>query len=238
MRIVVTSSGADLDAPTSPVFGRCRAYVFVDTESMTHEAVENPAIGAASGAGIRAAQFVIEQGAKAVVTGNVGPNALSVLQSAGVPIYPIGGGTVRQAAEAFRAGQLQSIIDPTAQAGQGLRPGMGSGAGAPPGSGTQPGMGMGRGMGRGMGQGRRPGMGMGRGRGMGRGMGARMQPGIGTAGPAYDQDAGTPTPPQASAPQGKLTRAEEIAALKETAQQLQGQLAQVLERLEDLQGET
>jgi predicted Fe-Mo cluster-binding NifX family protein len=206
MRIVVTSSGADLDAPASPVFGRCRAYVFVDTENMDHEAVENPAIGAASGAGIRAAQFVIEQGAQAVVTGNVGPNALSVLQSAGVPIYPFGGGTVRQAAEAFRTGQLQSIIDATAQAGHSLQPGMG--------------------MGRGMGQGRRA------------GMGARMQPGMGTASPAYDQRAGTSTPPQAPEPEGELTRAEEITALKKTAQQLQGQLAQVMERLEQLQGET
>jgi predicted Fe-Mo cluster-binding NifX family protein len=53
MKIVVASSGVDLDAPASPVFGRCRAYVLVDTDSMRYEAVENPAIGTAVGAGIR-----------------------------------------------------------------------------------------------------------------------------------------------------------------------------------------
>jgi predicted Fe-Mo cluster-binding NifX family protein len=149
MRIVITANGADLDAPASPVFGRCPAYVFVDTESMQFEAVENPALGAASGAGIQAAQFVIERGAQAVVTGNVGPNAFNVFQSAGVPIYLLGGGTVREAAEAFRVGALQSIADANVQAGMGMGRGRGRGRG----------MGMGRGMGRGigMGMGRRAG---------------------------------------------------------------------------------
>ena len=53
MRIVVTANGADLEAPASPVFGRCPMYVFVDTETMTFEAVENPAINAAGSAGRR-----------------------------------------------------------------------------------------------------------------------------------------------------------------------------------------
>jgi predicted Fe-Mo cluster-binding NifX family protein len=149
MIIVITANGADLDAPASPVFGRCLAYVFVDTESMQFECVENPAIGAASGAGIQAAQFVIERGAKAVVTGNVGPNAFGVFQSADVPIYISGSGTVREMAEAFRAGELQSIADANVQAGMGMGGGRGRGMGM--------GRGMGRGMGVGMGMGRRAG---------------------------------------------------------------------------------
>jgi predicted Fe-Mo cluster-binding NifX family protein len=139
MKIVVTANGADLEAPASPIFGRCPVYIFVDTETMEFEAVENPAINAPGGAGIQAAQFVVERGARAVVTGNVGPNAFNVFQSAGVPIYPFGGGTVREAAEAFRAGELQSIADANVQAGMGM------------GGGRR--MGMGRGMGRGMGMG-------------------------------------------------------------------------------------
>jgi predicted Fe-Mo cluster-binding NifX family protein len=147
VRVVVTANGADLDAPASPVFGRCPIYVFVETENMQSEAIENPALGAASGAGIQAAQFVVEQGARAVVTGNIGPNALDIFQSAGLPIYLCAGGTVREAVEALKAGQL-SVAGSSAQAGMGMRPGGG--------------MGMGRGMRRGMG------MGMGRGGGMGR----------------------------------------------------------------------
>lgn len=108
MSIVVTANGPDLDAATSPTFGRCPMYVFVDPETMAFEAVENPAAGAPGGAGVRAAQFVVERGAQAVVTGNVGPKALDVLQSANVPVYLFGGGTVRQAAEAYKAGRLSA----------------------------------------------------------------------------------------------------------------------------------
>ena len=131
MRIVVTANGADLDAPASPVFGRCPMYVFVDTETMAFEAVENPAIGAPGGAGIQAAQFVVEGGAQAVVTGNVGPNAFNVFQAAGVPIYLFGGGTVRQAVEAFKAGELAATggASRPAHTGTGLGRGMGRGRG-------------------------------------------------------------------------------------------------------------
>jgi predicted Fe-Mo cluster-binding NifX family protein len=121
MRIVVTSSGADLDAPASPVFGRCPTFVLVDTETMAFEALENPAIAAAGGAGVRAAQFIVGKGVQAVVTGNVGPNAFQVLQSAAIPIYLFDGGTVRQAAEAHQAGKLPTAGSATAPEHAGMR---------------------------------------------------------------------------------------------------------------------
>lgn len=102
MRIAVSADGPHLDAPASPVFGRCPVLVFVDPETMAHEAVENPAANAAGGAGIQTANLVVEKGAQAVVTGHVGPNALEVLQAAQVAIYSRQGGTVRQAVEAWK----------------------------------------------------------------------------------------------------------------------------------------
>ncbi len=113
MRIAVSANGTDLDAPASPVFGRCPAYVFVDTDTMAYEALENPAINAAGGAGIVAAQLVVAQKAQAVITGRVGPNAFNVLKAAQVPVYAFAGGTVRQAVEAFNAGRLQAASGAT-----------------------------------------------------------------------------------------------------------------------------
>jgi predicted Fe-Mo cluster-binding NifX family protein len=127
MKIAVTSTGMDLDAPTSPVFGRCPAYVLVDTETLQFEAVANPALSAPSGAGIQAAQLLVERGAQAVVTGNVGPNAFNVFQAAGLPIYLFGAGTVREAVEAFKAGELQSVAGANVQAGTGMGRGLGRG---------------------------------------------------------------------------------------------------------------
>jgi predicted Fe-Mo cluster-binding NifX family protein len=108
MRIVVTASAAGLDAPLSAVFGRCPIYVFVDAETMHFEAVTNPSVSAGGGAGVQAAQFIVERGAEGVVTGNIGPNAFRVLQSAGVPVYLCQDGIVRQAVEAYQAGRLPS----------------------------------------------------------------------------------------------------------------------------------
>ena len=104
MKIVVTANGTDLDALTSPLFGRCPAYAFVDPEAMHLEAVENPATSTLRGAGFQAAEFVVERGAQAVITGNAGPNAFNVFQPASVPVYLFGGGTVRQAVDAYKEG--------------------------------------------------------------------------------------------------------------------------------------
>ena len=138
MKIVVTADGAGLDAPASRVFGRCQTYVFVETESMEVESVENPAIDSPSGAGIEAAQFVVEQGVETVVTGNVGPNAFSVLEASGVPVYVLKGGSVGEVVEAFKEGQLAEVGGATGPAHAGVGRGRGTGRGM--------GMGRGRGM--------------------------------------------------------------------------------------------
>ena len=125
MKIAVTTNGKDLDAPISPIFGRCSTYILVDTETMEFEALENPAIGAPGGAGIQAAQYIVNRGAQAVVTGNVGPNAFGVLQAANIPVYLFEGTTVRQAVEAYNAGQLTAIAGASSPAHVGMGRGMG-----------------------------------------------------------------------------------------------------------------
>jgi predicted Fe-Mo cluster-binding NifX family protein len=120
MKIAVTASGSGLDAPTSSLFGRCQAYVLVDTETLNSETVPNPALSASGGAGIQAAQYLVEREVQALVTGNVGPNAFQVLEAAGIPVYLHAGGTVRQAMEGFRAGQLEAVSGATAPSHAGL----------------------------------------------------------------------------------------------------------------------
>ena len=132
MRIVVSSQGENLDAAASPIFGRCPTYVFVDTETMAFEAVTNPAMNQGGGAGIQAAQFVVNQGAEAVLSGNLGPNAFDVLQAADVPGYLIVEGTVGQAVEAYRDGRLQPMAGPNVAAHAGMGRGMRPGRDVPP----------------------------------------------------------------------------------------------------------
>lgn len=153
MRIAISASSADLSSPVDPRFGRCPYFLFIDPESMEFEAVENPHVTTASGAGIQAAQMVAHKGAKAVLTGSCGPNAFQTLQAAGIEVFVGVSGTVEEAAQKYKSGQFHSTTQPNAPA----HSGMGMGQGQPMG----PGYGMGRGMGRGRGQGMGFGMGYG-----------------------------------------------------------------------------
>lgn len=158
MKIALSTFMADINSDIDPRFGRCRYFLIADSDSEALEMVENPYCGAAGGAGVATAQFVVSKGVKAVITGSIGPNAFGVLSAAGIAMYAGVSGKVRDALEAFRSGNLQTLQQP--QMAQGAGTGMGCGRGA----------GMGRGGGGGMGQGM--GRGMGPGRGRGRGMGA------------------------------------------------------------------
>lgn len=120
MKIVVTATGNDLDARTNPRFGRCPIYIFVETETMAFEALPNPALEASGGAGVLAAQVVVERGAQALLSGNLGPNAMEVLQAAGVSAYLVGEGTVREAVEAYKAGQLEALQEANVRAKAGM----------------------------------------------------------------------------------------------------------------------
>lgn len=120
MKVMVTAQGSDLEAPSNPRFGRCPMFIFVDTETMAFEAIPNPAASASGGAGIQAAQFVVEHGAEAVLTGNVGPNAAEVLRAADVPVYLNNERTIKASVEAFNEGRLAKAQGATVAAHAGM----------------------------------------------------------------------------------------------------------------------
>jgi predicted Fe-Mo cluster-binding NifX family protein len=127
MRICVSASANSLDASVDPRFGRCPYFIIVDSETMQFEAVPNPASGAMGGAGIQAAQIIASKGAKAVITGNVGPNAFQALSAAGIKIITGAYGTVREVVEKYKRGELKETNSPTVGGHFGM--GMGGGRG-------------------------------------------------------------------------------------------------------------
>jgi predicted Fe-Mo cluster-binding NifX family protein len=129
MKIAVSSSGNDLGSQVDPRFGRCAYFVIVETDDMGFEAFENGSIALGGGAGIQAAQFVASKGAKAVITGNVGPNAVQTLSAAGVETFVGQSGTVREAIERHTKGDINSTSTPNVadHYGMGSRAGMGRG---------------------------------------------------------------------------------------------------------------
>jgi predicted Fe-Mo cluster-binding NifX family protein len=82
---------------------------------------QNAAAQAPGGAGTQTAQWIVQLGAEAIITGNIGPKAHSVIAAAGVPVYLSPGGTAREALEAFSKGELKEIQAPSVQSHSGMR---------------------------------------------------------------------------------------------------------------------
>ncbi|MDN5332723.1 MAG: hypothetical protein PWP45_1948 [Tepidanaerobacteraceae bacterium] len=113
MRIAITSTGSNLDSMIDERFGRCRFFIIINPESKEYEAVENIYAGDAHGAGVQVAQFIVDKGVSALITGNVGPNALRVLKESGIEVYAASSVSVKEAFENYIKGKLTKISNPT-----------------------------------------------------------------------------------------------------------------------------
>ncbi len=116
MKIAVTSTGRDLDAPMDPRFGRAPYILIVDADSMTFEVLDNAEnVNAFKGAGIQAATMISDKQADLLLTGYCGPNAFATLAAAHVKVAGDVSGTVREAVAACLAGSLTMASAPDAQ---------------------------------------------------------------------------------------------------------------------------
>ena len=122
MKLAICARGEGLDAQVDQRFGRCACFMIVDTES--GEAVEtlrNESAGASGGAGPQSAQMLSQHDVEAVVLGNVGPNAATALNAAGIDIYTGIEGTVRETLQKFREGKLPAVAEATVSPHFGMR---------------------------------------------------------------------------------------------------------------------
>ena len=145
MKIAVSSSGKNLDSLIDPRFGRCAYFLLVETDDMSFEVFDNQSMASGGGAGIQSAQLISSKGAKAVITGNCGPNAVKTLAAAGIEVFLENTGIVREALQKFKNGELTSTDMANASEYSGLAGRTSFGRGMRPGG--QRGMGRGRGMG-------------------------------------------------------------------------------------------
>jgi predicted Fe-Mo cluster-binding NifX family protein len=129
MKIAISSTGKDLDCQIDPRFGRCQYFIFVDPETMEFEVADNQGLAAMGGAGVQAAQVVAQKGAKALITGNLGPNAATALSASGIKVYLVPTGTIKQVAEAYKSGTLKEVSGSTVPPHFGMEGGRGMGRG-------------------------------------------------------------------------------------------------------------
>ena len=107
MKIAISSMDGTLEGAVDERFGRCRKFVLYNKETKQFEVIDNASnMNSPQGAGIQSSQNVVNAGAKAVISGHLGPNAFRVLQEAGVDVYTTTGMTVAQAIKAFEEASI------------------------------------------------------------------------------------------------------------------------------------
>lgn len=112
MIIVVSSEEKLVSSPVDGRFGRCSYFAIHDTKAGTWDFKENKGLEANHGAGIGAAQFVVDLKADVVLTGNLGQKALDVLQATKIKGYQVKNGTIEEALKMYEDDKLALITMP------------------------------------------------------------------------------------------------------------------------------
>ena len=109
MKILFSAQGDSSKSMVDQRFGRAAFYVIYDDEKDTYEAIENLGKHENSGAGVKASQFVIEQGAEVVITGSLGPKAFMIIQDAGIRGFKNFNGTIEEVLAAYKNNELEEL---------------------------------------------------------------------------------------------------------------------------------
>jgi predicted Fe-Mo cluster-binding NifX family protein len=111
MNIAIPVDEKCLDSGVCPSFGRTPYFLFYNTITKEEYYLDNSAVAAQGGAGIRAAQVIADHGVKVVLAPRCGENAAEVLKKAEVILYKSITGTARKNIEAFVAEELLPLTD-------------------------------------------------------------------------------------------------------------------------------
>ena len=103
-KVCIAATGSKIDSPVADLFDRAPYFLIVGLGSFT--AIPNPNVRDVTGAGIQSAQLVVSEGAKVVITNDIGVNALEELKKLHVQVYTGVTGTAAKALEWYQNNRL------------------------------------------------------------------------------------------------------------------------------------
>ena len=106
MKIAIPADEKNIDTEVCVSFGRAPYFVIYDTETKEVDYIENTAANAKGGAGIKAAQIVVDTGAEVLLTPRCGENAADVIANADIKIFKTMKGTIEENIKDFQEGVL------------------------------------------------------------------------------------------------------------------------------------
>lgn len=110
MKIAIPVDEKDMGTNVCVSFGRTPYFLIYDTESKESAFIDNSAAASSGGAGIKAAQIIVDSNIEVLLTPRCGQNAADVLNAANIKIYKTTTPSVKDNIDAFIGGTL-SLLD-------------------------------------------------------------------------------------------------------------------------------
>jgi predicted Fe-Mo cluster-binding NifX family protein len=110
MKIAIPVDGMDMETNVCISFGRAPYFLIYNTETKESLFLENTAAESQGGAGIKAAQLLVDRNVDALLTPRCGENAAEVIKAAHIKIYKTAGLSAKENIHAFISGTL-SILE-------------------------------------------------------------------------------------------------------------------------------
>lgn len=109
MKIALSSNGKTLEDNLDSRFGRCKYFLIYDTETEKLVTLENQAQNLGGGAGVAAAEQIINESIEVLITGHLGPNAFNMITDSGIKAYKGGSIPCYSLIEKYNKGELEEI---------------------------------------------------------------------------------------------------------------------------------
>ena len=110
MKIVIPVDEKTLESKVCVSFGRTPYFLIYDVETKESIFIDNSAAASTGGAGIKAAQIIVDNKADVLLTPRLGENAAEVLKPAEIKIYKTITASAEDKIDTFIAGKL-TLLD-------------------------------------------------------------------------------------------------------------------------------
>ena len=106
MKIAIPVDEKDIRSKVCVSFGRTPYFLFYDTQTKEIVFLDNSAVVSPGGAGIKAAQAIVDNKVNALLTPRCGQNAADVLKAVDIKIFKTSNASVKENIEDYLAGKL------------------------------------------------------------------------------------------------------------------------------------
>ena len=111
MKIAIPVENKSMETTVCQSFGRTPYFLIYNTELKDGLFIENDAANSQGGAGVKAAQIVVDSDVNALLTPRCGENAAEVIMAAGIKIYKTVNDSIMDNIDAFNKGNLFVLTD-------------------------------------------------------------------------------------------------------------------------------